>query len=70
MGFRSIAARRAGEGRSYIAADPGWVRTDMGGSDARLSIEESIPRLADMLEHRHGNGGIAFVNYENRELPW
>jgi NAD(P)-dependent dehydrogenase (short-subunit alcohol dehydrogenase family) len=70
MGFRSIAARRAGEGRTYIAADPGWVRTDMGGSDARLSIEESIPRLADMLEHRRGNGGIAFVNYENRELPW
>jgi hypothetical protein len=30
-----------------------------GGPDGRLSIKESIPRLADMLEHRRGNRGVA-----------
>jgi NAD(P)-dependent dehydrogenase (short-subunit alcohol dehydrogenase family) len=70
MGLRSLAIRRAAEGRTYIAAHPGWVRTDMGGAQAALSIEESIPRLADTLAQRSGSGGIAFVTYDNRELPW
>jgi hypothetical protein len=29
---------------------PGWVRTDMGGAGARLSIEESIPNLLNTVE--------------------
>jgi NAD(P)-dependent dehydrogenase (short-subunit alcohol dehydrogenase family) len=70
MGLRSLSIRRASEGRTYIAADPGWVRTDMGGAEATLSIEQSIPRLADVLEERWGRGGIAFVNYQNQDLPW
>ena len=70
MGLRSLAVRRKAEGRTYVAADPGWVRTDMGGKEATLSVEQSIPRLADMLERRQGSGGVAFVSYENRDLPW
>jgi hypothetical protein len=29
---------------------PGWVRTEMGGSDAHLSIDESIPNLVKTLD--------------------
>jgi NAD(P)-dependent dehydrogenase (short-subunit alcohol dehydrogenase family) len=70
MGLRSLAIRRAGEGRTYLAVGPGWVRTDMGGADAPLTIEQSIPRLTDMLERRRGAGGYAFVSYEDRDLAW
>jgi hypothetical protein len=63
---KPAAARR----RTYIAAGPGWVHTDMGGQGATLSIEERIPRLADMLEQRQSSGGIAFVNFANQDLPW
>jgi NAD(P)-dependent dehydrogenase (short-subunit alcohol dehydrogenase family) len=70
MGLRSLAIRRAAEGRTYLAVEPGWVRTDMGGPNAPLSIAESIPKLTEMLERRRDSGGVAFVNYENRELPW
>lgn len=69
MGLASIAARRA-DARTYLAVDPGWVQTDMGGPQATLTIDQSIPRMADMLEARRGTGGIAFVNYENKDLPW
>ena len=69
MGLKSIAARRA-DGRTYIAADPGWVRTDMGGPEAALSIEQSIPNLVTMLETRAGLGGMAFVSYQDSEHPW
>ncbi len=69
MGLRSIAARR-GDARTYLAVDPGWVRTEMGGPDATISIEESIPNLVTTLERRQGQGGVTFVNYQNREHPW
>lgn len=69
MGLASIAARRA-DGRTYIAANPGWVRAGMGGDDAILSIEESIPKLVDMLERRAGEGRLLFVDYQDRDLPW
>ncbi|WP_454882791.1 SDR family NAD(P)-dependent oxidoreductase [Sphingomonas oryzagri] len=69
MGLKSIQARRR-DGRTWLAVDPGWVQTDMGGPTATLTIEQSIPSLTDMLEARRGSGGIAFVNYANHEHPW
>jgi NAD(P)-dependent dehydrogenase (short-subunit alcohol dehydrogenase family) len=69
MGFRSIHARRGGR-QTWLAVDPGWVQTDMGGAQATLTIDQSIPSLADMLETRKGSGGLAFVNYRNEEHPW
>jgi len=37
--MRSYAARHAGDGRTLALVDPGWVRTDMGGSNAPRSVE-------------------------------
>lgn len=69
MGLRSIAARRKDQ-RTWLAVDPGWVQTDMGGAAATLTIAQSIPRLTDMLEQRRHSGGVAFVSYANQEHPW
>lgn len=70
MGLRSLAVGRGDSRRTYLAVAPGWVRTDMGGPEATLSIEESIPRLVDMLERRQGAGGLAYVTYQDVDLPW
>ena len=37
---------------------PGWVRTDLGGPQARLSIEESIPNLANTMDAQAGKAGL------------
>lgn len=69
QGFRSLHARRK-DRRTWLAVDPGWVQTDLGGPNAYLTVAQSIPPLTDMLEARKGTGGIAFVTYANEELPW
>lgn len=48
---------------------PGWVRTDMGGPQAPLSVEDSVRGLADVLETRR-NAGHRYLDYQGRELPW
>src|SRR5271170_1147905 len=45
MYMRSFAIRHGLDRLTYLIVAPGWVRTDMGGADASLSIEESIPRV-------------------------
>jgi NAD(P)-dependent dehydrogenase (short-subunit alcohol dehydrogenase family) len=69
MGLKGVAARRA-DRRTYLAVDPGWVQTSMGGASAPLTIEQSIPSMVDVLQAHGGRGGVAFVNYEGQNLPW
>jgi hypothetical protein len=48
----------------------GWVRTDMGGDDAPLRIEDSIPKLVDTLLSVQGKAGLQYLDYQGRTVPW
>jgi NAD(P)-dependent dehydrogenase (short-subunit alcohol dehydrogenase family) len=61
MFMRSYAARHAGEIRAMVLMAPGWVRTDMGGPNARLSIEESVPNLVNVLLLNQGRPGLQYM---------
>jgi NAD(P)-dependent dehydrogenase (short-subunit alcohol dehydrogenase family) len=63
-------AARQGDRRSLIVMAPGWVRTDMGGPHADLSIEESIPGVIDAIAGRTGKPGLEFLDYQGRAIPW
>src|ERR1700735_2722119 len=63
MFMRSFAARHLHEPRTLLLMAPGWVRTDMGGPQARLSIEESIPKLADTIDAQAGKAGLTSFDY-------
>jgi NAD(P)-dependent dehydrogenase (short-subunit alcohol dehydrogenase family) len=70
MLMRSYAARHAGEARAMVLMAPGWVRTEMGGADGRLSIDESVPKLVNVLLSRQGKPGLAYLDYLGRTVPW
>jgi len=68
--MRSFAARHAGDPRTLLILAPGWVRTDMGGPQARLSIQDSIPNLTKTIEAQQGKGGLQYLDYLGRAVPW
>jgi NAD(P)-dependent dehydrogenase (short-subunit alcohol dehydrogenase family) len=70
MFMRSFAARHRTKKRSMVLMAPGWVRTEMGGVDARLSIEESIPNVVSTLLAAHGVPGLQYLDYLGRTVPW
>ena len=70
MFMRSFAARHAGDSRTLLLMAPGWVRTEMGGPHARLSIEESIPKLADTIDAQAGKAGLQYLDYLGQTVPW
>ena len=68
--MRSYAARNPGTPRALILMAPGWVRTELGGPDARLSIEESVPNLVNVLLKKQGSAGLEYLDYLGRTVPW
>jgi len=59
---------------TVLAIHPGWVQTDMGGSAAPLTPEQSasslrqtLNRILEQLDPKHRG---AFLNHDGSTLPW
>jgi NAD(P)-dependent dehydrogenase (short-subunit alcohol dehydrogenase family) len=67
---RNLAAEW--DGFTVVALNPGWVRTDMGGPNAELSVEEAAARIMEFVDRVSLAGAFngAFVNPDGSPLPW
>lgn len=68
--MRSYATRHADDGRTKLLIDPGHNRTELGGPDAPLAAEESIPAVVDVLEAQAGAAGLQFLDRNGDTVPW
>jgi len=46
------------------------VRTDMGGKEAAVSVEDSAAGIVKVIEKQRGAHKHLFLDYAGKELPW
>jgi NAD(P)-dependent dehydrogenase (short-subunit alcohol dehydrogenase family) len=68
--MKSAANDLEGRGISVVVIHPGWVRTDMGGPSALLSVEQSAKSIRELLGRVSIEDTGKFFNYDGTVIPW
>ena len=68
--FRELAPAWGADGLIAIVMHPGWVRTDMGGRSATLSVEESVTGMRRVITGLTAAEHGRFWTWDGREHPW
>jgi NAD(P)-dependent dehydrogenase (short-subunit alcohol dehydrogenase family) len=55
---------------TFIAMCPGWVRTDMGGPTAEISVEQCVSDIRKVLGKLSLKDSGSYHNHAGRHLPW
>jgi NAD(P)-dependent dehydrogenase (short-subunit alcohol dehydrogenase family) len=67
--MRSFAARR-GQDHALLLLAPGWIKTDMGGQNAKFTIEEVIRDIVDTILAQEGKRGLRYVDRFGKTVRW
>ena len=70
MVMRSLAIDLAPLGITCVVVNPGWVQTDMGGTQATMTSAESVTKLRNLIETLGPAQSGKFFNYDGREYAW
>jgi NAD(P)-dependent dehydrogenase (short-subunit alcohol dehydrogenase family) len=70
MLMRSAAIDLRPRGITCVVVNPGWVKTDMGGPNAKLSPEESVSAMRRVIARLGPGDSGRFYNHDGREYPW
>lgn len=67
---KSLSIDWKADGIAVLMLHPGWVRTDMGGSNAKLDIDTSVSKMLDVINSLDMGKTGTFLNYEGKKLEW
>lgn len=70
MVMRSVAIDFASRGVACVLVNPGWVKTDMGGTGASITPTESVTALKRLIETLGPAQSGKFFHYDGREYSW
>jgi len=58
------------KGIKVVSITPGWVRTDMGGADAKYNVSESVTNILRVTDHLNLGHNGCFLAEDGTEIPW
>lgn len=67
---RNLASELRGDGISVGIYHPGWVRTDMGGDTAEISVDEAATGLAERFAALDIASTGCFQTWDGRDHPY
>ena len=70
MVMKSLSIDLASRGITCVVMNPGWVRTDMGGSGGKLTPAESIQALRSVMASLKPEDSGKFLNYTGKPYLW
>jgi NAD(P)-dependent dehydrogenase (short-subunit alcohol dehydrogenase family) len=70
MFMRSFAARQSETARALVLMAPGWIQTSLGGPDAPYTIEESVPKVVNVLLEKRERPGLEYLDRFGQTVPW
>ncbi|MFZ0013157.1 MAG: SDR family NAD(P)-dependent oxidoreductase [Acidimicrobiia bacterium] len=68
--FRHLAPGWGHSGAIVVVIHPGWVRTEMGGPSASLSVRSSVTGVKAVLDGLTGDDHGKFLTWDGRIHPW
>lgn len=70
MAMRTRAFSLRPRGITVAVINPGWVRTDMGGAGASISVEESVTAMRRVIDALTPERSGSFLNWRGADYPW
>jgi NAD(P)-dependent dehydrogenase (short-subunit alcohol dehydrogenase family) len=67
---KAMSAALAARGIIVVSVSPGWVKTDMGGSNAPLAPETSVASMRRLIARLAREHSGRFLDYDGSEIPW
>jgi NAD(P)-dependent dehydrogenase (short-subunit alcohol dehydrogenase family) len=67
---KSLAVELGPDGFICIVLNPGWVRTDLGGPKAPLSVEESVSGMRRVIENLSPEDNGSFWTHNGKQMAW
>ena len=53
-----------------ISQSPGWVKTEMGGVEAKYQVSEAVSMMLHSLNQLPANQTGVFIGEDGKEIPW
>ena len=70
MVVKSMAIDLREKGITTVAMNPGWVKTEMGGPNAMLSVEQSVTDMRQVIDKLTLKDSGKFFGNDGVVIPW
>jgi len=70
MGMQEVARKAELRGIHVLLLAPGFVKTSMGGAQAKLSTEESVASMRKVIENARELPSGGFYDRKREPIPW